>query len=172
MVIILNLALLLKYQLVTGMKSDEDLEFIKLTSLWRKGIDFPIDDYLFYNFGYEKEFPYAKVDLSLEKDIDIGIKTNGMEAPSGCNIVLIAGKYVKQVDQVMKRMDDIAEQTQFVPLAAFIFDEHAIVDVELRFVEEVVSYIYWTDVIVYILGMIIRQLWYHLNPFHSFITCF
>ena len=135
MLIILIILRLFRFPIVSGMKPHEDIEFIKLTSLWRKGIDFHIDDCLFYNFGYDKEFPYAKIDLSLEDNIDISIKTNGMEAPSGYSIVLIAGKYVKQVDQVMKRVDDIAEQTEFVPLAAFVFDESAVIDVHARFVE-------------------------------------
>ena len=78
----------------------------------RKGQAFPLEDCLFFNFGYERELPYAKIDLAWENNIDINFNTNGMEAPLGCNIVLIAGKYVKQVDVVMKRVDDIAEQTQ------------------------------------------------------------
>ena len=118
---------------VTGIKHHEELELIRVASIWRKGQTFSLEDCLFYNFGYERELPYAKIDLSLKEDIDISINANGMEAPSGCNIVLIAGKYVKQVDQVMKRVDDIAEQTHFVPLAAFIFDENAKMEVSVRF---------------------------------------
>ena len=135
MLIILIILRLFRFPIVSGMKPHEDIEFIRLTSLWRKGADFHLDDCLFYSFGYDKEFPYAKIDMSLEQDIDISINTNGMEAPSGCSIVLIAGKYVKQVDQVMKRVDDIAEQTEFVPLAAFVFYESAGIDVHARFVE-------------------------------------
>ena len=117
---------------VSGMMPHEDFEFLQLTALWRKGYSFPLDDCLFLNFGYERELSFAKIDLSLEEDIIIDINTKGMEVPSGCSIVLIAGKYVKEVDQVMKRVDDIAEQTQFVPLVAFIFDETASLDVHAR----------------------------------------
>ena len=139
---IINLTLLI-VPIVSGMKFHEDLEFIKFTSIWRKGIDFHLDNCLFYSFGYDKRLPYTKIDLSLEKDIEINIKINAIEAPSGCSIVLIAGKYVNQVDAVMKRMDDIAEQTQFVPLAAFIFDENAEINLSARFVsKKMVGYDY------------------------------
>ena len=135
MIIILIFHIIFKFPTITGMKSYEDVEFIKLASVWKKGQAFPLEDCLFYNFGYDKEFPYVKIDLNFENDIDIVINTHGMKAPSGCSIVLIADKYVKQVDQVMKRVDNIAEQTQFVPLAAFIFDENGTIDVSLRFLK-------------------------------------
>ena len=124
--------IIFKIPIITGMRSDEDLKFIEMTSVWRKGNSFHLEDCLFFNFGYDRELPYAKIDLSSQQHMNISIKTNGMESPSGCNVVLIAGKYVQHVDQVMKRMDDIAEQTQFVPLAAFIFDENANIDVSAR----------------------------------------
>ena len=113
----------------------EELKFIRYASVWRKGQQFELDSCLFYNFGYEKDLPYTSITSNLEMDLSLSLNINGMEAPSGCSIVLIAGKYVKQVDDVMKRIDEIAEQTQFVPLAAFVFDEHAAIDVHARFVE-------------------------------------
>ena len=123
--------------IITGLKPYEDFEFIKLTSVWRRRENaVHLEDCLFFNFGYDKELPYAEIDLKLEEDIEINVKTSGMEAPSGCSIVLIAGKYVKQVDAVMRRVGDIAEQTQFVPLVAFVFDDHAMIDVSARFIDE------------------------------------
>ena len=86
------LAFLFSIPSTFGLKYEEDLEFITSASMWRKGHSFHVEDCLFYSFGYKRDFPYTKIDLSLNKDIDISIKTNGMEAPSGCNIVLIAGK--------------------------------------------------------------------------------
>ena len=116
-----------------ALRQSEEIEFIKLASTWRKGHTFPIEDCLFYNFGYEKELPYAQINLNLDEEIDISLVTTDIEAPSGCSIVLIAGKYARQVDAVMKKMDGIAEAVQFVPLVTFIFDQHANIDSSLRF---------------------------------------
>ena len=71
--------------------------------------------------------------LSLDEEPFISFLTNGMESPSGCSILLIAGKYVEKADEVMKRMDDIAEQVNFIPFAAYVFDRDAIIDSSLRF---------------------------------------
>ena len=43
-----------------------------------------------------------------------------MDAPNGCSIVLIAGKNLERVDDIMQKMDDIAEQMAFIPVAAFL----------------------------------------------------
>lgn len=101
---------------------EEDVEFIRYASRWRKGQEFAMEDCLFYNFGYVREFPYSMISLTLEEDLDIVINTHGMEVSTGCSIVLIAGKYVQQIDQVMKRIDEIVDSVQFVPLATFIFE--------------------------------------------------
>ena len=73
------------------MTVEEEMEFIDLVSVWRKGQDFPLEDCLFYNFGYERELPYPQILLDLDNPINITITTLGIEAPNGCSIVLIAG---------------------------------------------------------------------------------
>ena len=94
--------------------------------------NFPIEYCLFFNFAYEKHLPYAQVTMDLEQEIDISFLTRDIEAPSGCFIILIAGKFLKQVDAVMKRMDDIAERNNFVPVLAFIFAKNAYIDDSMR----------------------------------------
>ena len=70
--------------------------------------------------------------MDLKQEVGISFLTKDIEAPSGCFIVLIAGKFVKQVDAVMKRMDEIAEKNNFVPLVSFIFAKEADIDDDLR----------------------------------------
>ena len=105
-----------------ALTQEEDVQFIEYVSKWRKGQDFALEDCLFYNFGYERELPYTMISLTPEDDMNIAINTKGMEVTSGCSLVLIGGKYVEQIDEVMKRVDEIVEQVQFVPLATFIFE--------------------------------------------------
>ena len=120
---LISFLIIFKVSFITSLNPQEEFDFIKLISIWRKGQLLHLEDCLFYNFGYDKELPYPKIDLNLETDIDITINANGMETPTSCSVVLIAGKYAGLVNDVMKRMDDIAEQTQAVPLGAFIFEE-------------------------------------------------
>ena len=100
------------------------MEFIRLTAIWKNGRDFPIQDCIFYNFGYNKEFPYPKINLDLHESIPITINSHGIQAPSGCSFVLIAGKYTQHVDKIMQKIDNIAEQVDFVPIAAFLLGNY------------------------------------------------
>ena len=117
--------------LTFGLDLEEEIEFMRVASEWRRP-KFPIEDCLFFNFGYENRLPYAQVAMDLEQEVDISFLTRDIEAPSGCFIILVAGKYVKQVNDVMKRMDDIAERNDFIPLLAFIFAKDAPIDDNLR----------------------------------------
>ena len=62
---IMMLAVLLACIFVTssGLELKEEIEFIEHTFSWkrlaRKGQNYPIDDCLFFNFGYEKELTYS-----------------------------------------------------------------------------------------------------------------
>ena len=105
----------------TGISQKDEVEFIELASYWRRGHKFPIDDCLFYNFGYQGELPLTKLNLNLEEHLAISINSHGMQTPTGCSIVLIAGQNVERVDEIMKKIEDISEQVEFVPLAVFIF---------------------------------------------------
>ena len=119
------------FSLESDLEHKSELEFIQIASSWRKP-NLPIEDCLFFNFGYEKHLPYAQVAMDLQQETDISFLTRDIEAPSGCFIILVAGKFLKQVDAVMKRMDDIAESNNFVPLLAFIFAKDADIDDSLR----------------------------------------
>ena len=57
-------------------------------------------------------------------DSSISLDTHGIEAPNLCSAVLIAGKYHDEVDEVMNVVNHIAEGTNNVPIAAFLFRTH------------------------------------------------
>ena len=124
------------FSIVPGLKENEELKFIDLTSIWRiwqMGHFFHLEDCLFYSFGYDRELPYTKIDLNLEENIDISINTKGLETSTSCSVVLIAGKFVGHINEVMKKMDDVTEQIQSVPIAAFVFEDFSndVVDVDI-----------------------------------------
>ena len=78
-----------------------------------------------------------------EKVLDLVPGSHGMNVPSDCTIVIIAGfnsihtqtrmvkitfsipgKYISKVDRVMTQVDRITEEIDHMPLAAFIFRDH------------------------------------------------
>ena len=78
---------------------EQEIKFIEMTidwrhELWSNGKKFPMEDCIFYNFGYEKEFPYPQVSLRPEDDVDITLTSHGMNAPNLCSIILIAGEFI------------------------------------------------------------------------------
>ena len=48
-------------------------------------------------------------------------KPSRSSAPNKCSFALIAGKYLNQVDAVLKKIDNIGGQVDKVPEAAFVF---------------------------------------------------
>lgn len=126
------------------MTPEETIDFIRLSAVWKHGRAFPIQDCIFYNFGYDKELPYTKIDLDLEDSFPITINSHGIEAPNGCSFVLIANKYTERVDEVMRKIDDIAEQVDFVPIAAFLFskDQNLKIEIDSKLRFEIHSYIH------------------------------
>ena len=79
-------------------------------------------------------------DEDLENDLQLVPGSHGMNVPSACTIVIIAGcrlihshknilkdtfstpgKYISQVDRVMTQVDRITEDIDHMPVAAFIF---------------------------------------------------
>ena len=57
------------------------------------------------NLGYKQTFPYSEIKLSLEPYINPNVTINGtygLNSPNKCSIVVVGGKYLKQVDEVMR----------------------------------------------------------------------
>ena len=88
---------------------EEKLKFLKTSVLWIEGKDI-IDTCFFLNFGYDSPLPWPQVlyrhvmcilriDLMIfdkqvrmaDEDLENGLQLQGMNIPSACTIVIIAG---------------------------------------------------------------------------------
>ena len=78
---------------------------------------------MFINFGYEKDFPYPQISLDLKEEVGMSSTTQGLEGPNLCSAVLIAGKYLDHLDEVMLFMKNVTIQTLSVPFAVFLFTQ-------------------------------------------------
>ena len=60
------------------------------------------------NFGYNKPSTFPELNLSPNLDtFHLNLGTLGISSPNKCSIVVIGGKYLEQVDEVMRMVDKI-----------------------------------------------------------------
>ena len=85
-----------------------------------------------FNFGFVGDIPWPQFVLSLDKRIPLVAGTNGMNMGNGCSIVIIDGEYLETVDEVMKKVDDITEEIEFMPYATFFMDDNVQINTNLR----------------------------------------
>lgn len=128
---------MINFRTIAGLKSKEELEFIKLSTEWRIGKQYVLDDCLFYNFGYQGELPFPMISLNLHSNI-FGI--DELETPTGCSFVIIAGKYVQKINVVMKKVDNISDAVHHVPLASLIFGDNVDIDSSQRLTKKFISH--------------------------------
>ena len=76
------------------------------------------------NFGYKRPSPFPEFRLPVSVDpIHLNVGTHGSKSPSKCSIVVIGGKYLEQVDEVMRMVDKITEDIAWMPSAVFLMAE-------------------------------------------------
>ena len=56
-------------------------------------------------------------------EVNLNIGSLGLNSPSKCSIVVIGGKYLKKVDEVMRMVDKITEDIAWMPSAVFLMAE-------------------------------------------------
>merc|ERR1711994_1040117 len=76
------------------------------------------------NFGYNKPSTFPEIHLSPDLDaFHLNVGTQGLNSPNKCSIVVIGGKYLEQVDEVMRMVDKITENIAWMPSAVFLMAE-------------------------------------------------
>ena len=95
--------------------NEEKIAFIQNILKWQKGSYVLSEQKCFIvNFGYKKPLDYPTVDYP-----DFPHFPFDFEPPSKCSIVVIEGRYLEQVDEVMRMVDKIP----WMPLAVFLMAE-------------------------------------------------
>ena len=95
--------------------NEEKIAFIQNILKWQKGSYVLSEQKCFIvNFGYKKPLDYPTVDYQDFPNFPFDFK-----APSKCSIVVIEGRYLEQIDEVMKMVDKIP----WMPLAVFLMAE-------------------------------------------------
>ena len=77
-----------------------------------------------FNFGYTGDLAMIQISLETSNDkhpnMDLG--TLGMRATRRCSIVIISGKFISDIDNVMDVIKDISEDTITMPLSVFLME--------------------------------------------------
>merc|ERR1712155_145169 len=98
-----------------------------------KGFDVLTEQRCFtLNFGYQQPFPFPQLWLDLKSTLPLNVGSLGNKSPNKCHIVIIAGQYLDKVDEVMRMVDRITEDIQWMPLAVFLMTEKPGQDVKFN----------------------------------------
>ena len=104
------------------MSEQQKMEFIHDFVKWSKNKE--MDSCLVLNFGYSNPLPYFQISLtSADLPISFNFKSYGMAAPHTCSIVIVANKYLKEIEKIIKLLRDFTEESLTVPLALFIMSD-------------------------------------------------
>ena len=75
-----------------------------------------------FNFGYTGDLPMSQISLVPRTHPNMDPGTLGMRSSRGCSIVIISGKFISEIDDVMDVIKDISEDTFTMPLAVFLME--------------------------------------------------
>ena len=75
-----------------------------------------------YNFGYTGDLAMTQVSLVTRTQPNMELGTLGMRSPRRCSIVIISGKFISEIDNVMEVIKEISEDTITMPLAFFLME--------------------------------------------------
>ena len=100
---------------------DQRSDFMHNVLTWMNGKEDFHDQRCFaLNFGFKRPLPFPEIKLSPDPYFHLNVGTHGSKSPSKCSIVVIGGKYLEQVDEVMKMVDKITEDIAWMPSAVFL----------------------------------------------------
>ena len=107
------------------MKHEDRITFINDILKWMEGSN-PLKDQRCFilSFGYMKPFPFPDVKLSSDFEYPKSLGTFHVQAfPNKCSIVVIGGKYLNQVDEVMRTVHKITKDRLWMPFGVFLLAE-------------------------------------------------
>ena len=88
------------------------------------GVDILQDQKCFIvNFGFKNPLPFPEIKLSADPKFHLNFGSLGLNSPNKCSIVVIGGKYLEQIDEVMKMVDKITDDIVWMPSAVFLMAE-------------------------------------------------
>ena len=105
------------YLLLLRLKHKGKVDLIQDILKWSKGTKVLHDQRCFIlNYGYSASFPFPYLRMTSDSDFHLNVGTLGINSPSKCSIVVIGGKYLEQVDEVMRMVDKITEDIAWINL--------------------------------------------------------
>ena len=103
----------------------EKVHFIQELLKWQEGYDILNGQKCqILNFGCKETFPFSQIKVLLKSSFHLNVGTLGLNSPNKCSIVVVGGKYLEQVDEVMRMVDKITEDIAWMPSAVFLISRY------------------------------------------------
>ena len=64
--------------------------------------------------------PYPQLLLTSSSSLHLNLGTHGMNAPNRCSVVLVAGSELKNLSQIMTKIDSLGQEMQKIPYAVIL----------------------------------------------------
>ena len=113
--------------------ADQRSDFMHNILTWMNGKDDFHDQRCFVlNFGFKKPLDLPEIKFSPDPNFHLNVGTDGLNSPSKCSIVVIGGKYLERVDEVMRMVDKITEDIVWMPSAVFLMAEKPGQDIQFN----------------------------------------
>ena len=100
------------------MSEREEHDFLKDYLTWMKGPGLDQESLHLYNFGYERPLPFPSI--APDSTLSFNLKTAGLQTPSRWSLVVIGGKYLGRLQDIMSTLDRIHENTQVLPFVTWL----------------------------------------------------
>ena len=78
---------------------------------------------LVINFGFIETPGFSVPKIFMSPNSDASLNFNKEEIPTSCFIVFISGKFLKEIDNIVGRLDNISEKIKMKPNLVFINSE-------------------------------------------------
>ena len=120
-----------------GVRFTEDsrIDFFQSILTWQQGYDIINDQrcLLLSTLVTRKQSPFLPLNcIYPTHDFRLNVGTLGANYPNKCSIVVIGGKYLDQVDKVMRMVDKITEDIAWMPYAVFLMVEKPGLDIKFN----------------------------------------
>ena len=102
------------------MSEKEEQDFFKDYLTWMKGPGLDLESLTVYNFGYEGPLPFPSISLTPDTTMRFNLQTSGMKTQSRWSTVVVGGKHIERLGEIMTVIDRINKESQALPFSIYV----------------------------------------------------
>ena len=102
------------------MSEREEQDFFKDYLTWMKGPGLDQESLHVYNFGFERPLPFPSISLTPDTTMRFNLQTSGMKTQSRWSTVVVGGKHIERLGEIMTVLDRINKESQALPFSIYV----------------------------------------------------